>query len=1006
MNPEEPSPPAAPRNPLLGGLADLDPGELLAMGLRTVRPSHGAQSWVPPTPEELAALLPQHGITALLGCGGMGAVYRGVQSALDRPVAIKLLSAELAADEQFIARFQREARTLAKLQHPGIVTVYEFGQTSAGHPYFVMEFVEGTDLQRILRGPGLNPEQALTLISQVCDALHYAHRQGVIHRDIKPANILVTADGRAKVADFGLSRPLAEDTSVLTSANAIMGTDAYMAPEQRTGHADARADIYALGVMLYEMLTGQRPHGVFDPPSRKVQVDIRLDEVVLKALQEEPARRYQQAGEMKTDVDHIRTTPPQTSPQKPTSSPRKTWSLAAAGALAITVIASIFIWKGGELRKATRAAEVAPARAAATSDAPPRPLSKSEAAALAEKLPGASKEQPFVNSLGMKFVPVPGTNILFSIWETRVRDYAEFAKANDVDAEWTQPTSKGMPVPQGPDHPVIRVSWTEAKTFCDWLTKTELSQGVLPAGATYRLPTDHQWSCAVGIGNREDETAMPSNKNGVIPDYPWGAAWPPPSGAGNFGDEATYAKFGAVMKERIIGYRDEYSGTAPVGSFRGNILGIFDLAGNAGEYCEDRADTDGAKRIVRGGSWFSPHLLLLVASRRQTYPATARIADYGFRCVLDQGGDYLAQNRVSAKVVAVSAGNSEKTAPRAPTGQIPRQIGRDNDWISVAVGESHALAIKANGSLWAWGKGSFGQLGVGVLEDKREPVRIGSDIDWKTAAARADASFAIKTDGSLWAWGRNRYGCLGDGTEVNRPAPTRVGTGTDWTGLALAAFHTLALKADGTLWGWGANQFGQRSTGPSAPQLYPKQIGTDHDWTCISAAYGSGGAIKADGSLWGWGDNRAGQLGLTTAEKVPNPVRIGPDGYWIAVETRQTRSFVIGKDQTLWGSGGNEFGKLGIGSKAARSDWTAVGGNRRWTLVAATVDSTFALQADGSLWAWGHNHRGQLGDGSTIDRLSPVRIGADGRWVSISAGENGAAGIRGDGSLWVWGVEF
>ena len=168
------------------------------------------------------------------------------------------------------------------------------------------------NLHKILRGPGLEPAQALNLIAQVCDALHYAHSKDVIHRDIKPGNILVATDGRVKLADFGLARPIKEESSVLTGPNVRMGTLDYMAPEQHDGHGDhcdQRADIYALGVMLYEMLTGQRPRGAFSPPSHRVHVDIRLDEVVLKAMQQEPERRYQQVSEMKTDVDRIRTTP-------------------------------------------------------------------------------------------------------------------------------------------------------------------------------------------------------------------------------------------------------------------------------------------------------------------------------------------------------------------------------------------------------------------------------------------------------------------------------------------------------------------------------------------------------------------------------------------------------------------------------------------------------------------------------------------------------------------------
>jgi serine/threonine protein kinase/type 1 glutamine amidotransferase len=345
--PEDPA--AQPAAPELHGL---DPGELLARGLNSVQPSAGGARWIPPTPEELAALLPQYRIEKLLGHGGMGAVYQGVQPTLDRVVAIKLLPAEMTGDAQFVARFQREARTLAKLQHPGIVAVYDFGQTRAGHLYFVMEFVDGTDLHRILHGPGMNSAQALELISQICDALHYAHRQGVIHRDIKPANILVAKDGRAKLADFGLARPVRGDDLSITSTNMVMGTPDYMAPEQRAGQSDHRADIFALGVMLYEMLTGQTPRGAFAMPSQRVRVDVRIDRVVLKALQQEPSLRYQAVSEMRSDVERIRTTPAMGSPKvvaKPKPA-RKSSGFASALIVVLAVIAGFLFWERGVQR--------------------------------------------------------------------------------------------------------------------------------------------------------------------------------------------------------------------------------------------------------------------------------------------------------------------------------------------------------------------------------------------------------------------------------------------------------------------------------------------------------------------------------------------------------------------------------------------------------------------------------------------------------------------------------
>src|ERR1700722_1848890 len=242
------------KKPPSRGLHGLDPGELLARGLNTVKPSGGATAWDPPTPEELGRLLPQYRIESLIGRGGMGAVYKAIQLNLDRPVAIKLLPAEMADNAEFVARFKREARTLAKLQHPRIVVIYDCGQTAGGHPYFAMEYVEGTDLRRVLKGPGLDPEQALAVVGQLCDALQAAHLQGIVHRDIKPENVLISRDGYVKLADFGLSRPPKEEgTDQLTDTNVVMGTPNYMAPEQQdsTAKADHRSDIFALGVMFY-----------------------------------------------------------------------------------------------------------------------------------------------------------------------------------------------------------------------------------------------------------------------------------------------------------------------------------------------------------------------------------------------------------------------------------------------------------------------------------------------------------------------------------------------------------------------------------------------------------------------------------------------------------------------------------------------------------------------------------------------------------------------------------
>jgi serine/threonine protein kinase len=261
----------------------------------------------PPSPQELAAHFPGLEILELAGRGGMGAVYKARQKGLERLVALKVLHAHVAAEPGFAERFAREARTLAALQHENLVAVHEFGQAGPWC-YLVMELVDGVDLRRLRTERAPAPREALAIVAQVCDALQYAHGQGVVHRDIKPENILVDRRGRVRILDFGLSKLIGPRAgAVLTRADQVMGTPHYMAPEQWESPqaVDHRADIYSLGVVFYELLTGELPVGRFEPPSRRVALDVRLDDVVLRALERAPERRYQQASEVKSRVEEI-----------------------------------------------------------------------------------------------------------------------------------------------------------------------------------------------------------------------------------------------------------------------------------------------------------------------------------------------------------------------------------------------------------------------------------------------------------------------------------------------------------------------------------------------------------------------------------------------------------------------------------------------------------------------------------------------------------------------------
>lgn len=265
-------------------------------------------SFTPPEPGELSTLLPQYRVDLLIAAGGMGAVYRGEHRELERPVAIKILPPEFARDSDAITRFRTEAKAMARLTHPNIPSVFDFDVVQ-GTCYLVMEFVEGSNVHAMIHRNQLTPELTFRLLSQVCDALHFAHSRGVVHGDVKPANILVTPEGQAKLADFGLAH-LAErpDTDELPEC---MGTLEYTAPEilESGGRRDHRSDIYSLGPVLYEMLTGSPPEGEFLLPAASLKLDPRVDTIIARCMEIDPAGRWKSAGEVRDLLNAILTSP-------------------------------------------------------------------------------------------------------------------------------------------------------------------------------------------------------------------------------------------------------------------------------------------------------------------------------------------------------------------------------------------------------------------------------------------------------------------------------------------------------------------------------------------------------------------------------------------------------------------------------------------------------------------------------------------------------------------------
>ncbi len=256
----------------------------------------------------------------------------------------------------------------------------------------------------------------------------------------------------------------------------------------------------------------------------------------------------------------------------------------------------------------------------------------------------ATKDQPWQDSLGLKFVPVPGTEVLFCLWDTRVEDFRAFVESAGYDATegllslgkdgWQQrgATWKDPGFKQTPNDPVTGVSWDDAKAFCDWLTKREHASGALPEGMQYRLPTDQEWSAAAGLDSETGNT--PQDKNSKTKLYPWGATWPPPPQAGNY--RGTESRTGDEPPKWIVieGYNDGYPRTSPVGSFAANKYGLYDMGGNVWQWCEEWYNSENTYRVLRGASWVTYDPFFLVLSARDYITPDYRGTFIGFRCVL------------------------------------------------------------------------------------------------------------------------------------------------------------------------------------------------------------------------------------------------------------------------------------------------------------------------------------------------------------------------------------
>jgi alpha-tubulin suppressor-like RCC1 family protein len=322
-----------------------------------------------------------------------------------------------------------------------------------------------------------------------------------------------------------------------------------------------------------------------------------------------------------------------------------------------------------------------------------------------------------------------------------------------------------------------------------------------------------------------------------------------------------------------------------------------------------------------------------------------------------------------------------------------------------------------NTDLWAWGNNFYGQLGTGDTIARSSPIQIGSDTDWIYSEPSWEANFhlnytlwgcGMRSDGSIWAWGGNSEGQLGQNDRVNRSSPIQIGSGTDWRSIHNGDGCIYATKTNGELWVWGDNQVGQLGKGDAGTGTHvssPVQIGSLTDWRYVKGTgYGCAVALKTDGTIWAWGVNIVGELGQGDTIARSSPVQIGSDTDWAYITGGGQRSvFALKTDGTLWAWGFNMFGELGIGDLDPRSSPVQVGSDTDWSYVSSGYRITYALKTDGTFWSWGYGPGGGLGHNDEISHSSPVQVGSDTNWKRVEAGNYIGVAIRTDGTLWNWG---
>jgi alpha-tubulin suppressor-like RCC1 family protein/tRNA A-37 threonylcarbamoyl transferase component Bud32 len=851
-----------------------------------------------PIPAGLTALAPEYWVLGEIGRGGTAIVYLARQRATGQEVAIKLIRAKYLEDEEAMARFAREARFVAQLDHPNVVGVHRVVDLGAAGIALIMTHVNGRTLKQVIKDERpLSPDFVVRILREVASALSAAHAMGIIHRDVKPENVFIDDDGRALLADFGVARSMSGDTQ-LTMHGVAIGTPSYMAPEQIDGgELDGRGDIYSLGLVAWEMFTGHRPwegeslyavlyhqrhHELPDVREMRPDVSDEIADVIAGAIEKEPGARWQSMNELIAALDGAA---PSRSAKAHVPVSTDTVRFARAGTppnSAVTDVAPVLtpapqapvaaVPRVHEPAAFTPSFVGAYFTADELEEVRPRrmPFSRRQLAVAAAGIVGAV-------ALGFVFTTVEGRSDAPPRAST---SSTRSTSAGEIGRPPAQPSASG----------------------------DSLMVGAGPGA----LPDSLSVATAIAPQARPSSPAVSQSGSAAVADAPVGvvldARRPPPSTPTGSSVSATVRPSPAAAPPAVppalsvavaIGPPPSRSRVSIVAGGLHTCL----IAADGRAFCwggndEGQLGTGGSSRLSTPAA----------VGAELRFSAVAPGLSHS--CAIARGGALWCWGENDRGQLGDRTLSSRASPVRSATGHAFR---------SIAAGAAHTCGVDTDGAAWCWGSDVHGQLGDGGMLDRSSPVPVTGGQRFVSLDVGWNFTCGLTESGRAMCWGDNSAGQLGDGTTSDRRQPASVQGNIEFRAITAGSAHTCGVTGTGEAYCWGRNASGELGDGSTAPRSTPVRVRSDKQFVAIAAGAVHTCAVAVDGEAWCWGRNTYGQLGDGGTSDSGQPVRVTGGHTFTSVRAfgSHTCGVTVSGEAFCWGY--NSDGQLGDGTRTHRT---------------------------------------------------------------------------------------